>query len=123
MSRVTDCLCESCRPHDPAPTFTEAFKRHCLVMDIVHAPTREARRARIARWRQRHGDASADALMGEVMEAFKKLKAPAAGGETPAAGFDTAVRGGHTMTHDDFSMRVRAHAPEHLRAPRDGGVA
>jgi MoxR-like ATPase len=105
---VTDCFCESCRPHDPAPTYTEAFKRNCLVMDIVNTPTREARRARIARWRQRHGDASADALMDEVMEAFKRSRASAAGGETPAAGFDNVVSGEPTMTHVNFSMRGSA---------------
>ena len=80
------CLCESCRPHDPAPSYTEAFKRRCLVLDIARTPTREARRERIARWRKRHGDASADALMNEVAGVFKELRASAAGGETPAAG-------------------------------------
>lgn len=108
MLRVTDRLCESCRPHDPAPTCTRAYMIECLAREIARLPTIAARRARIARWRQRHGDASADALMGEVMEAFKKLKAPAAGGETPAAGFDTVVSGEPTMTHVNFSMRGSA---------------
>ncbi len=69
------CRCERCCPHNPGPTYAEAHKRHCLVMDIVNTPTREARRARIARWRQRHGDASADALMDEVMAAFRAERA------------------------------------------------
>ncbi len=35
-------------------------------------------------------------------------RASAAGGETPAAGFDNVVSGEHTMTHVNFSMRSSA---------------
>jgi hypothetical protein len=46
--------------------------------------------------------------MDEVMEAFKRSRASAAGGETPAAGFDNVVSGEPTMTHVKFSMRGSA---------------
>ena len=97
------CLCESCRPLDPAPSYTEAHKRACLVMDIARTPTREARRERIARWRKRHGDASADALMNEVAGVFKELTASAAGVSPPGAGFDSVVSEEHTVPHENYT--------------------
>lgn len=52
---MTDCRCESCRPHDPAPMYTRAYMLECLAREIAALPTISERRARIESWEGRQG--------------------------------------------------------------------
>jgi hypothetical protein len=67
---VTECLCERCRPHDPAPTYTRAFLIECLAREIAALPTISERRARIESWEKRHGQASGERLKAAVRAVF-----------------------------------------------------
>ncbi|MFD2112041.1 hypothetical protein [Thiorhodococcus fuscus] len=46
------CRCERCRPDDPEPTDTEAFKLACLARYVL---TQADPRAWLDRWRHKHG--------------------------------------------------------------------
>ncbi len=80
--------CRPCRPDDPWPTYTEAYRRTCLARFVAELPTREERRALINGLSKRHGQPSAERLKGEVRREFEErrrdLKAPERDGSDPA---------------------------------------
>lgn len=66
------CLCESCCPHDPAPTYTRAYLIECLAREIAALPTISERRARIESWEAKRGKESGEALKAAVRRVFEK---------------------------------------------------
>lgn len=64
------CRCESCSPDNPAPTYTRAYMRECLVREVM-GYERERRRAFYAAWAREHGETSARQLVAEVNAAYR----------------------------------------------------
>jgi len=73
---MSDCRCESCRPHDPAPTYTRAYMLGCLAREIAALPTISERRARIESWEERQGPEMGEVLKAAIVRVF---------GEAPGA--------------------------------------
>ncbi len=63
------CHCEQCRPDDPGPTYTEAFRLECLARQVAALPTLQARRGALDRWGAKHG---VDAKV-ELREALRRV--------------------------------------------------
>ena len=79
---VPDCLCEMCRPHDPAWTYTRAFQRQTFVQHISGmAPQDQA--AFIDRLRAKHGSAMVGELLDELAGFRKTLPCQSGGSGGP----------------------------------------
>lgn len=62
------CQCESCTIL-PAPTYTRAWLRQCLIRSIVASPER---REFFLKYEQHHGKAEALKLAAEVRQALRE---------------------------------------------------
>lgn len=76
---MSDCRCEQCRPHDPAPTYTRAYMIECLAREIAALPTISARRERIESWEAKRGAKAGEALKAAIVRVF----GGAPGAQTP----------------------------------------
>jgi len=72
---ATECGCERCRPADPWPTYTAAYRLECMARTTIALPTLQDRRAHVAEIERQQGKAVADKLRAEVLRLWKKEKA------------------------------------------------
>ena len=50
------CRCEMCRPDDPAPTYTEAFRHECEARHVAALPSNERRAEFLGEVHKARGD-------------------------------------------------------------------
>ena len=53
---ASDCRCEMCRPDDPAPTYTEAFRHECEARYVAALPSNERRAEFLGEVHKARGD-------------------------------------------------------------------
>lgn len=66
------CLCPSCRPQDPAPTYTEAYRHECEVRYVVSLGTQEDRRKYLAGVAKRRGLEAMSTLRNDAIRLWEK---------------------------------------------------
>jgi hypothetical protein len=52
----SSCRCEMCRPDDPAPTYTEAFRHECEARYVAALPSNDRRSEFLAEVLKARGD-------------------------------------------------------------------
>jgi hypothetical protein len=66
------CGCEICRPSDPDPRSTEAWRHQCEVRHMLSLPTHRARREHLAGVAAKRGQKAAQRLR---MDTYKAMAA------------------------------------------------
>lgn len=71
---MTSCRCESCRPDDPAPTYTRAWRAECEARTVLAIPTLEERREYLAKVAEKRGTAGRQQLEDVILRLHKQAQ-------------------------------------------------